>query len=141
MNGEDYMSIRVYGTLYECDAEVVEFIDELRERAVRAEAAIHAVFFQYYESARAFPADRMKDVLIALDYKYPSYTTPEDKSKFLIELEMELTAARERVARLAGAIEKLLACPCIADRDLEPAWLCSETAEAVAFARAALEDK
>lgn len=46
--------------------------------------------------------------------------------------------AVERV--LEAAVRKLLACPAIADGNhSEPAWGCRETAEAEAFARAALE--
>ncbi|WP_336057329.1 hypothetical protein [Nitratireductor sp. CH_MIT9313-5] len=45
-----------------------------------------------------------------------------------------------REQKLEQAIEKLLACPAIADGNhSEPAWGCKETAEAEAFARAALE--
>lgn len=44
-----------------------------------------------------------------------------------------------REQKLEQAIEKLLACPAIADGNhSEPAWGCKETAEAEAFARAAL---
>ncbi len=51
---------------------------------------------------------------------------------------VEPTMTREQ--KLEQAIEKLLACPAIADGNhSEPAWGCKETAEAEAFARAALE--
>lgn len=43
--------------------------------------------------------------------------------------------------RLRAALEGLLQCPHIADRDIDPAWTEPETEDAIAIARAALAGK
>jgi len=48
--------------------------------------------------------------------------------------------AQAEIERLTEAVQKLLACPAIADEDFsDPVWGCEITREAEAFARAALD--
>jgi regulator of replication initiation timing len=53
-----------------------------------------------------------------------------------------LTEVLDEIERLREAVQKLLACPAIADEDFsDPEWGCEITREAEAFARAALAGK
>ncbi|MVB00082.1 hypothetical protein GN330_22815 [Nitratireductor sp. CAU 1489] len=75
---------------------------------------------------------------------------PNDDCRLLVEeIRRQISSAMEARRRdakirdaardLLEALEKLLACPAIADGNhSEPAWGCKETAEAEAFARAAI---
>lgn len=57
------------------------------------------------------------------------------------QLNLQKEEAAAENMRLRAALEELLACPHVADRDIDPAWIEPETEAAVEAARAALEGK
>ena len=55
------------------------------------------------------------------------------------EMATEIERLRAENERLSEAVRGLLACPGIADANVEAAWACRETSEAEAYARSVLK--
>lgn len=92
----------------------------------------------YFEDGRTHtPEPHERAMLVDFGHgliaEYEAYTAAE-------HAEPAPAARSGEVKRLREALEKLLACPAIADETYnDAAWWCPDTAAAISFARAALE--
>ena len=69
-----------------------------------------------------------------INHNHEAGLIPVATQRYIRQQASEIERLNAERDDLMKAVKALLDCPVIADRDLEPAWLCQETAEAVELA-------